>query len=73
MSSGIGSLVSIPHVVKGDVVEDPAVEFPGADGGGFATPLLDLNELDWSRTQALPAAEVPFAEIIDQLVATGER
>ena len=36
------------------------------------TKKLDLDRLIWPRTEPLPAAHVPVAEIIDLLVATGE-
>jgi hypothetical protein len=72
MSQTVYTGVSIPHVIKGHVLTDPAVEFPGADGEVFATPHLDLDALVWPRTEPLPAAHVPVAEIIDVLVATGE-
>ena len=65
--------ISIPHVIKGEVVIDPAKEYGGAGGTGFATPAIDLDALIWPRTEPLPAAEVPVAEIIELLVATGER
>src|ERR1700734_1442110 len=73
MTDTVSSIVSIPHVVKGVLVDRPAVEYLGADGSGFATPELDLNQLVWPRTEPLPPSEVPVAEIIDLLVATGER
>ena len=69
MTSG---LVSIPHVVRGVTIEDPVIEYPRADGTGFATPAPDLDALVWSRTEPLPSAEVPVAEIIDVLAATGQ-
>src|ERR1700709_279465 len=72
MTKSVEVAVSIPHVIKGEVVSDAAVHYPGA-GGGFATPALDLDALVWPRTEPLPAAHVPVAEIIDLLVATGER
>jgi Acyl-CoA reductase (LuxC) len=72
MSDSVPTLVSIPHVIKGQVLLDAVVEHPGADGETFATPALDLDTLVWPRTEPLPAAQVPVAEIIDVLVATGE-
>ena len=39
----------------------------------FATPALDLDELVWPRREPGPAFDVPLAEIIDVLVATGDR
>ena len=64
-------LMTIPHVVKGVVFDEPEVEY--TSGSGFATPKLDLDALVVPRSQPLPAAEVPVSEIIDLLVATGER
>jgi len=55
------------------VIDDPAVEFSPRDGESFFTPNLDLDRLVWSRTEPLPMAEVPVAEIIEVLAATGER
>jgi len=72
MSQPTVSRVSIPHVVKGEVFTDATVEYPGMNGDVFATPAIDLDGLVWSRTEPLPAAHVPVAEIIDVLVATGE-
>jgi Acyl-CoA reductase (LuxC) len=64
--------VSIPHVVRGEVIIDPAIEYEGSDGERFATPALDLDSLVWPRTEPLPLAEIPVAEIIDILGATSE-
>jgi hypothetical protein len=72
-STAAFQLVSIPHVVKGRVIEDPVVAYPSATETGFATPRLDLDELVWARNESLPAVDVPVAEVIDLLVATGER
>ncbi|MCU1346371.1 MAG: long-chain-fatty-acyl-CoA reductase [Acidimicrobiia bacterium] len=73
MSGSIETRVSIPHVIKGIVHTDASVEYPASDGQPFATPRLDLDELVWPRTEPLPAAHLPVAEIIDVLVATGEQ
>ena len=61
-------LLAVPHVVRGVTTDDPVVEY-----SGFATPRLDLDALVIPRSQPLPAAEVPVSEIIELLVATGER
>lgn len=71
LSADVG--VSVPHVIKGAVVIDAGSEYPGGDGQRFTTPKLDLDALVWSRTEPLPAAHLPVAEIIDVLVATGEQ
>ncbi|NWG52163.1 MAG: long-chain-fatty-acyl-CoA reductase [Hydrogenophilaceae bacterium] len=57
-----------PHVVKGEAVF--GVE---ADYGRFATPKLDLDAMVWPRNEPAPARDVPVAEIMDVLVAVGER
>jgi hypothetical protein len=71
-ATALFSGVCVPHVIKGEVVDDPVVEYPGANGG-FATPEINLDDMVWARTVPLPASQVPVAEIIDLLVATGER
>jgi len=45
----------------------------GSAAAPFATPKLDLDELIWPRALPGPAFDVPVAEIMDLLVATGER
>jgi hypothetical protein len=59
--SGVTAAISPPlQIVKGQV--SAATELTGA-----------LDALVWPRSDPLPAAEVPVAEIIDLLVAVGER
>jgi hypothetical protein len=58
----------VPHVVKGE-----AVFGVDQDYGRFATPKLDLDAMVWPRSEAAPAADVPVAEIMDVLVALGDR
>jgi hypothetical protein len=65
------TVVAVPHMIKGDVVFGEDVRWDAADGAPFSTPALDLNALVWTRTQPLPASQVPVAEIIELLVATG--
>jgi hypothetical protein len=60
--------VPVCHVVKGEVVFGRSQDY-----GRFATPALDLDELVWSRRKPGPAFETPLAEIMDVLVALGER
>ena len=64
--------LAVPHVVRGRLLEPDgggeAVEYDG-----FTTPRLDLDELVWSRAEPGPAFDLPVAEIIDFLVAVGER
>ena len=69
----INTRISIPFIIRGEVIEDPVVEFSPRDGESFSTPRLDLDRLVWSRTEPLPMAEIPVTEIIDVLAATGER
>ncbi len=66
------SLVSVPHVLQGEVVTGSANVY-GPSGAQFATPRLDLDRLVWPRSEPGPAFDVPLAEIMDVLVATGER
>jgi len=63
---------AVRHVVKGRLVEGADLEF-GPSHARFTTPALDLDELVWTRAEPPPAADVPVDEIIDVLVATGER
>jgi hypothetical protein len=67
----VRSLMAVPHVVKGVLFDAPEVEY--SSGAGFATPRIDLDALVLPRSQPLPAADVPAAEIIELLVATGEQ
>lgn len=60
--------VPVAHVIKGDVVHGTALDY-----GRFATPALDVNALVWPRRKPGPAFDTPLAEIMDVLVATGER
>jgi hypothetical protein len=66
-------VISVPHVIRGRVIDDPVVEHSLSTGTRFATPALDLDQLVWPRTEPLPAAEIPLAEVIDVLAATGEQ
>lgn len=58
---------SVPHVIKGDVIEGSAENY-----GRFSTPALDLDQLVWPRTEAPPAADVPLGEILDILEQLGD-
>ena len=66
------AVVQVPHVIKGTTVTGAAHVF-GPPGGEFATPRLDLDQLVWPRHEPGPAFDVPVAEIMDVLVATGGR
>lgn len=71
--SAAGEAVArVTHIVKGSVVEGAAVRF-GNGPGAFCTPALDLDSLVWPRGEPGPAFEIPTSEILDLLVATGER
>ena len=61
------SLVSVPHVLQGEVVTGSANVY-GPSGAQFATPRLDLDRLVWPRSEPGPAFDVPLAEIMDVLV-----
>lgn len=64
----------VPHVIAGRIVEDFAREYPGSAGGlPFVTPEIDLDGLFHRRTELPPAYHLSTAEVIDFLVATGER
>ncbi len=65
-------IVHVPHVIKGAVVTG-AVNVFGQPGSQFATPRLDLDSLVWPRSEPGPAFNVPLREIMDLLVATGDR
>ncbi|GAA0333019.1 acyl-CoA reductase [Sphingomonas oligophenolica] len=68
LASVVAPKVSVPHFVKGRLVvgED-------ANYGAFLTPALDIDALVWPRSEAGPAFSTPLKEIMDLLVATGER
>jgi len=64
--------VPVCHVIKGQTVFGAELEY-GPPRSRFATPALDLDALVWSRREPGPAFDVPLAEIMDVLVATGDR
>lgn len=68
-----GSVIEVVHVIKGVPVFGAEVEYQQANGVRYATPKLDINSLVWSRREQGPAFNVPIAEIIDLLCATGDR
>jgi hypothetical protein len=64
----------VPHIIAGRIVEDYAQEYSGsADGLPFTTPTIDLDGLFHPRTELPPAYHLSTEEIIEFLVATGER
>lgn len=62
--TSVGTTSRQVRIVKGEVFEGQDV---GSDPGS------DLGALVWPRNQAVPALDVPVAEIIDLLAAVGER
>ncbi len=62
--------VAVNHFVKGRLVRGAYHEF--GTGRRFSTPELKLDELVWSRLEPGPAFDVPLAEILDLLEATGK-
>jgi hypothetical protein len=67
-----GKPVPVCHVIKGQAVFGTELEY-GPARSRFATPALDLDGLVWPRREPGPAFDVPLAEIMDVLVATGDR
>lgn len=63
----VGETLSVPHIVKGRLVEGH-----DAEHRGFATPAIDIDDLVWPRRELPPAFELPIREVIDFLAATGE-
>ena len=61
--------VAVHHFIKGRLVRGAHHEF--GTSRRFTTPQLNLDELVWSRLEPGPAFDVPLAEILDLLVATG--
>ena len=72
MNAPFRTPTAVRHIVKGEVVEGGDLEY-GPAHARFATPKLELDRLVWSRQEPPPAADTPVDEIIDVLVATGER
>jgi Acyl-CoA reductase (LuxC) len=68
----IGDIVQVPHIIKGEVVTGAANVF-GPAGAQFAAPRLDLDSLVWPRSEPGPAFDLALDEIMDLIVATGER
>ena len=63
--------VAVPHFVKGELLVGGGGK--GAHYGKFCTPTLDIDGLVWQRTEPGPAFSIPIDEVMDVLVATGER
>ena len=58
----------IPHVIKGRLIEGGEIAHRG-----FSAPAIDIDQLIWPRHELPPALNLPTAEIIDFLVALGDR
>ena len=71
-ASAHGVPTPVVHVVKGETIVGADQEF-GPAHARFTTPKLDLDALVWSRKEPGPVFDTPLAEIMDVLVATGER
>ena len=63
--------VPVCHFVKGEAVFGTDATFRSGPLS-FATPRLDLDSLVWPRPDPGPAFDVPVAEIMDVLLATGQ-
>ena len=63
--------VPLCHVIKGETITGSELSYGPADAP-FTTPKLELDPLVWPRHEPGPAFDVPVAEIIDVLVATGD-
>ncbi len=64
----------VQHVVRGRLVEGDALHHVSRDlGADFTTPAIDLNALITPRSEPGPLFDIKTSEIIDFLVATGEK
>jgi hypothetical protein len=64
----------VDHFVRGKVVSGGSVKYTSRDlGVDFVTPEIDLNALVTPRSELPPLLDVKTAEIIEFLVACGER
>lgn len=67
-------MLRVDHFVRGTVVTGGAVHHHSRDlGVAFATPEIQLNELVTPRSELPPLLDVSTEEIIDFLLACGER
>jgi hypothetical protein len=69
LDTGRPQAVAVHHFIKGRLVRGAKHEFGNARR--FTTPELALDELVWPRLEPGPAFDVPLAEILDLLEATG--
>ncbi len=69
-----GEVLRVDHFVRGKAIAGGAVKYRSRDlGVDFATPEIHLNELVVPRSELPPLLDVPLAQIIQFLVACGER
>src|SRR5262245_19533743 len=67
-------VIRVDHFIRGKVVEGGAVQYKSRDlGVEFATPEIDLDELVTPRSELPPLLDVKVDELLDFLVACGER
>lgn len=67
-------VLPVSHFVRGRVIEGVGVLHQSRDAGcAFATPVIDFDELVWSRREPMPMLDMPLAEIVAFLVELGER
>ena len=66
------AVVTVPFIVKGQTLVGSEEAHTGATGAPWASASIDLDALVWSRQTPPPLFDVPSAEIIDLLVATGD-
>jgi Acyl-CoA reductase (LuxC) len=66
--------IRVDHFIRGKAVTGGAVHYHSRDlGVEFATPEIDLDELVTPRSELPPLLDVKTEEIIDFLVACGEK
>ena len=66
--------IRVDHFIRGKVITGGAVHYHSRDlGVEFATPEILLDELVTPRSELPPLLDVPTGEIIDFLVACGDR
>jgi Acyl-CoA reductase (LuxC) len=72
MNAPDADAVPVCHVIKGQTLLGAEMAY-AAGAVRFATPRLDIDQLVWPRQEPGPAFDTPLAEIMDVLVATGDR
>ncbi len=72
-AGGAEGAVAAPFFVRGELVEGGEARHRSRDlGVDFVTPRIDLDALVTPRTEPGPLFDVPLAEILDFLAASGE-